>query len=91
MVEYAFERRVLADGRVKYCVPGREPDTAETLEHDGLIRRTRKKGGMVVDILVPGNPRVIAWMVGQNEFFRSLGKPDVFPNLPVTVLPMSVN
>jgi hypothetical protein len=31
-------RRTTATGPKKYCVPGREPDTADTLEGDGLIK-----------------------------------------------------
>ena len=36
---YQLEVRQHLNGPKKYCVPGREPDTADTLESDGLIKQ----------------------------------------------------
>ena len=55
-------RQTTATGPKKYCVPGREPDTADTLESDGLI----KQEGNNVVVLKPDDLRVIAWQLGAN-------------------------
>ena len=39
---YELEVRQHLNGPKKYCVPGREPDTADTLENDGLIKQEGK-------------------------------------------------
>jgi hypothetical protein len=39
---YVLEVRQHLGGPKKYCVPGREPDTADTLESDGLIKQEGK-------------------------------------------------
>ena len=39
---YELEVRQHLNGPKKYCVPGREPDTADTLESDGLIKQEGK-------------------------------------------------
>ena len=70
-------RQTTATGPKKYCVPGREPDTADTLERDGLI----KQEGNDVVVLKPDNLRVIAWQLGANEYCRAHGMPMPFPNL----------
>jgi hypothetical protein len=36
---YVLEVRQHLNGPKKYCVPGREPDTADSLENDGLSSR----------------------------------------------------
>ena len=36
---YELEIRHNVNGPKKYCVPGREPDTADSLENDGLIKQ----------------------------------------------------
>jgi hypothetical protein len=50
-------------------VPGREPDTADTLESDGLI----KQEGNDVVVLKPDDLRVIAWQLGANEYCAHTG------------------
>jgi hypothetical protein len=57
---YELEVRQHLNGPKKYCVPGREPDTADTLESDGLI----KQEGNDVVVLKPDDLRVIAWQFG---------------------------
>ena len=80
-----FERRVYPDGKVKYCVPGLEPDTAETLEAAGLIKDYDKDGLRHTEVYEPHNPRVLAWQVGMNGLFASLGLPPRFPGVPVPI------
>jgi hypothetical protein len=43
-----LEVRQHLNGPKKYCVPGREPDTADSLENDGLIKQ---KGKNIVVLL----------------------------------------
>jgi hypothetical protein len=82
-----LEKRRYPDGCIKYCVPGREPDTAESLEADRLIKREFNKRGRWIDTLVldPDNLRVLAWMIGI-KFVRSQGAPEMFPDLHVDVV-----
>src|SRR6516225_9170980 len=70
-------RQTTATGPKKYCVPGREPDTADTLESDGLI----KQEGKHIVVLKPDDLRVIAWQLGANEYCRAHGMPLPFPDL----------
>ena len=70
-------RQTTATGPKKYCVPGREPDTADTLENDGLI----KQEGKHIVVLKPDDLRVIAWQLGANEYCRAHGMPLPFPDL----------
>jgi hypothetical protein len=74
---YEFEVRQSANGPKKYCVPGHEPDTADSLQSDGLIKQ---KGKNIV-VLKPDDLRVIAWQLGANEYCRANGMPLLFPNL----------
>ena len=74
---YELEVRQHLNGPKKYCVPGREPDTADTLESDGLI----KQKGKDIVVLKPDDLRVIAWQLGANEYCRAHGMPLAFPNL----------
>ena len=77
-----IERRFY-DNPTKYSVLGREPDTADTLEADGLIKREFENGKHVATIVIePDNLRVIAWQVGINEYCRAIGKPPIFHDLP---------
>jgi hypothetical protein len=39
---YELEVRQHLNGPKKYCVPGHAPDTADTLESDGLIKQRGK-------------------------------------------------
>jgi hypothetical protein len=57
---YELEVRQHLNGPKKYCVPGREPDTSDTLESDGLI----KQEGNHIVVLKPDDLRVIAWQLG---------------------------
>ena len=69
---FVLDRLVYSDGRpTRYCVPGREPDTMETLEADGLI----ESGGDTILVMQPNHPRVVAWQVGVNEYLRAAGEP----------------
>ena len=74
---YELEVRQHLNGPKKYCVPGREPDTADTLESDGLIRQEGKDIG----VLKPDDLRVIAWQLGANDYCRAHGMPLPFPDL----------
>jgi hypothetical protein len=72
---FALDRLVYLDGRpTRYCVPGREPDTMETLEADGLIECR----GDVILMMRRDDPRVVAWQVGVNEYLRAAGEPPAF-------------
>jgi hypothetical protein len=73
-------RRDYRDGRVKFVIPGLEPDTAETLIADGLITEENLPDGRTIHtFLEPYNLRVIAWAMGVNEFAKSQGLGEVFP------------
>jgi hypothetical protein len=61
----------------KYSVPGRAPDTVETLVADGVIEYDDNS----ITALEPNNPRFIAYAVGVNEAARKIGKPEPFPGL----------
>jgi hypothetical protein len=83
-----IEARTYSDGMVKYCVPGLEPDTGDTLEAAGLIKRHYNTKGKWVSTTVfwPGNLRVRAWQVGLNQLSASLGVPPPFPELDLDAL-----
>jgi hypothetical protein len=68
---YELEVRQHLNGPKKYCVPGREPDTADTLESDGKH----------IVVLKPDDLRVIAWKLGANDYCRAHGMPLPFPDL----------
>jgi hypothetical protein len=74
---YVLEVRKHLNGPKKYCVPGREPDTGDTLESDGLI----KQKGKDIVVLKPDDLRVIAWQLSANEYCRAHGMPLSFPDL----------
>jgi len=74
---YVLQVRQHLNGPKKYCVPGREPDTTDTLESDGLI----KQEGKDIVVLKPDDLRVIAWQLGANEYCRAHGMPLPFPDL----------
>ena len=74
---YVLEVRQHLNGPKKYCVPGREPDTADSLENDGLI----KQKGKDIVVLKPDDLRVIAWQLGANEYCLANGMPLPFPKL----------
>ena len=82
---YELEIRHNVNGPKKYCVPGREPDTADTLESDGLIKQEGdgliKQEGKDIVVLKPDDLRVIAWQLGANEYCRGNRMPLPFPNL----------
>ena len=80
-------RRDYSDGRVKFIIPGLEPDTAETLIADGLITEEQRADGTTIHtFLEPNNLRVIAWAMGVNEFAKKLGHGEVFPHLAADLL-----
>jgi hypothetical protein len=74
---YVLEVRQHLKGPKKYCVPGREPDTADSLENDGLIKQKAKD----IVVLKPDDLRVIAWQLSANEYCRAHGMPLPFPDL----------
>ena len=67
---YELEVRQHLNGPKKYCVPGREPDTADTLESDGLIKQEGK------DIVV--QRRVLCQEVGHQASYQHFlfGRPE---------------
>jgi hypothetical protein len=72
----------LHDGTVKFMPKGqREPDTIETLERDGLIRRTVDNDGTEtgITLLAYYHPRVACWVVGVNLACREAGLPEYIP------------
>jgi hypothetical protein len=71
---YVLEVRQHLNGPKKYCFPGREPDTADSLENDGLIKQD-------IVVLKPDDLRVIAWQLSANEYCRAHGMPLPFPDL----------
>ena len=72
---FVLDRLVYSDGRpTRYCVPGREPDTMEALEADGLIEWR----GDTILVMQCDDPRVVAWQVGVNEYLRAAGEPPAF-------------
>jgi hypothetical protein len=75
---YVLEVRQHLNGPKKYCVPGREPDTADTLDSDGLIKQKGK------DIVVLKPNAICALSRGSsaaNEYCRAHGMPLPFPDL----------
>jgi hypothetical protein len=74
---YVLEVRQHLNGPKKYCVPGREPDAADSLENDGLI----KQKGKDIVVLKPDDLRVIAWQLSANEYCRAHGMLLPFPDL----------
>jgi len=74
---YELEVRQHLNGPKKYCVPGREPDTADALESDGLIKQEGKR----IVVLKPDDLRVIAWQLSANDYCRAHGMPLPFPDL----------
>jgi hypothetical protein len=81
-----FERRVYQDGSVRYCVPGLEPDSAVTLERDGLIKQYDQGGRIIAEVYEPHNQRVLAWQIGLNGYCASLGAAPMFPEVPVVLI-----
>ena len=72
---FTLDRLVYSNGRpTRYCVPGREPDTIETLEADGLIEWRDD----TILVMRRDDPRVVAWQVGVNEYLRAAGEPPAF-------------
>lgn len=74
-------------GEVFYMPEDQEqPDTAESLEADGLIVR-KYESGQWVETLVrdPYNLRVLAWQLTMNAKCHHLGVPEMFKGLPVDV------
>ena len=60
-------KRLYRNGQVKYLPEGQaEPDTASSLERDGLIAQDRD----CVTVLDADNLRVVCWQLGANEHSR---------------------
>jgi hypothetical protein len=83
-----LEARTYLDGTVRYCVPGLEPDTGDTLEAAGLIKREYDKRGRWVSTTVfwPDNPRVRAWQARVNRYSVEHGESPPFPDLGFDVI-----
>ena len=65
----AFDRCVYPDGCVRYCVPGLEPDTVETLEADGLIKHYKRNGLYHTEVYEPCY--VVAWLESSRKPVQS--------------------
>ena len=79
----------LDDGTVKFMPKGqKEPDTMDTLEHDGLIRRTFNSAGTEtgITLLAYDHPRVACWVIGVNLACREAGVPECFPGYNAQVV-----
>ena len=59
-----------------------EPDTAKTLERDGLIKQERD--GLTV--LDGEDLRVVCWQIGVNENTRAQGLGEPFPGIDARLL-----
>jgi hypothetical protein len=85
----AIEKLSHPDGRVVYLPEGEaSPDTAQTLERDGLVRYQYDEDGKYVSafVLDPDNVRVICWQLTVNADARRRGLEDVFKNLPADLV-----
>ena len=61
---------------VQYALPGRDFETAEALETDGLIKREFKDGEWTMTrVLAPDDIRVVVWQFNVNEQDRVHGRP----------------
>jgi len=76
-------KRVYRDGTIKYLPEGqKKPDTAATLERDGLIKR-EIDGFTVLDA---DNIRVVCWQLGANESTRARIGEEPFPGISARLL-----
>jgi hypothetical protein len=83
----ALDRWAHRDGTVIYVVPGLEPDTAETLQRDGLIETDWVSQPATTKVFFPNNSRVLAWQMTVNESCRRQGVPEMFPGVPAPIFP----
>jgi hypothetical protein len=64
----------------QYALPGRDFETAEALETDGLIKREFMAGEWTTTrIRAPDDMRVVVWQFNDNEQDRVHGRPLHFP------------
>ena len=85
----AIERLSHSDGRIIYLPKGQaSPDTAQTLERDGLIQCQYDERGKYVSTIVhdPHSLRVLCWQVTVNSAARRCGRGDVFKHLPAELV-----
>ena len=85
----AIERLSHSDGRIIYLPKGQaSPDTAQTLERDGLIQCQYDEHGKYVSTIVhdPHSLRVLCWQVTVNSAARRRGRGDVFTHLPAELV-----
>ena len=76
-------KRLYRNGQVKYLPEGQaEPDTAASLERDGLIAQDRD----CVTVLDADNLRVVCWQLGANEHSRANGLDEPFPGIDARLL-----
>ena len=81
----AIERLSHSDGRIIYLPKGQaSPDTAQTLERDGLIQCQYDEHGKYVS--TPHSLRVLCWQVTVNSAARGRGRGDVFKHLPAELV-----
>jgi hypothetical protein len=75
-------------GEVIYLPMGQDfPDSAESLEMNGLIRCEYENGQWVGTFVPdPDNIRVLAWQLTLNARCRRAGQPEMFKGLPIDVV-----
>ena len=67
---------------IQYALPGRDFETAEELESDGLIKRECTNGEWTTTkIFAPDDMRVVLWQFNVNEQDRVHGRPARFPDV----------
>jgi hypothetical protein len=77
------QKRVYRNGNVRYVPEGQaEPDTAKSLERDGLIKE-ESDGFTVLDA---GNLRVVCWQITMNEHCRRLSIGEPFTGISARLL-----
>ena len=66
----------------QYALPGRDFETAESLETDGLIKREFTDGKWTTTkVFTPDDLRVVVWQFNVNERDRVDGRPPHFPRV----------
>jgi hypothetical protein len=67
---------------IQYALPGRDFETAEELESDGLIERNFTNGKWTTTkIFAPDDMRVVIWQFNVNEQDRAYGTTVHFPDV----------
>ena len=67
---------------IQCALPGRDFETAEELESDGLIKREFTNGKWITTkVFAPDDMRVVVWQFNINEQDRVHGRPEHFPDV----------